>query len=257
MKVVAGVSTRDGRPVVRWAAEEAAARQAELRLVTATRPGADEATAARLLDRLAAEAMADWPELVATTRLVAGSPAAVLRAASEDADLLVIGADDASPFAEALRGSLPGDLLHSAPCPLAVVPRRGWTSPMSAPVVVALDESTTSRPALAYGYAATARTGQRLTILRCGTNESLGQGAGAEEVRLLITFEELYPDVVVSTDLVRDDARQVLVPASHHAALLVVGTKRLGRVASSVFGSVSRDLIRRGACPVVVAHSPA
>jgi nucleotide-binding universal stress UspA family protein len=98
-----------------------------------------------------------------------------------------------------------------------------------------------------------ARAGVRLR----GTNESLGQGAGAEEVRLLITFEELYPDVVVSTDLVRDDARQVLVPASHHAALLVVGTKRLGRVASSVFGSVSRDLIRRGACPVVVAHSPA
>jgi nucleotide-binding universal stress UspA family protein len=253
----AGVSTSDSQPVVRWAAEEAAGRQADLRLVTAIEPSDDMVARQRLLTRLATKARADWPGLAITTRLVAGPPAAVLRGAAEDADLLVIGADDAGPFTEAFRGSVPGDLQSSAPCPLAVVPRREWTTPASAPVVVALDESTTSHAALAYGYAATARTGQPLTILRCGTNENLGQGAGAEEVRLLVTFEGMYPDVVVSTDLVRDEARQVLVPASRNAALLVLGTPRHGRFASSVFGSVGRDLIRRGGCPVVVAHSPA
>lgn len=251
MKVVAGVSTVDSRVVVSWAAGEAAIRQAELRLVTAGTPLPD---AERLLDKLAAEAMADWPGLAVTTSVVPGAPAEVLRAEAADADLLAVGADDASPFSQAVHGSVPGDLLTSAPCPLGVIPRRGWTTPASAPVVVALDESTRSQAALAYGYAVTALTGQRLTILRCGTNESLGSGAGAAEVRLLIAFEELYPDVVVSTELVRDDARQVLVPMSRRAALLVLGAGRRARRASSVFGSLSRDLIRRGGCPVVMAH---
>lgn len=251
MKVVAGVSTVDSRAVVSWAAGEAAGRQAELRLVTAGAPSPD---AGRLLDRLAAEAMADWPGLVVTMSVVPGAPAEVLRAEAADADLLAVGADDASPFTEAVHGSVPGDLLTDAPCPLGVIPRRGWTTPASAPVVVALDESTTSQAALAYGYATTARTGQPLTILRCGTSGSLGSGVGAAEVRLMISFEGLYPDVVVATEVVRDDAREVLVPLSRRAALLVLGVGRRGRRASSVFGSLSRELVRRGGCPVVVAH---
>jgi nucleotide-binding universal stress UspA family protein len=250
MRVVAGVSTVDSRPVVRWAAEEAVGRQAELRLVTASaQPGA-----AMLHAQLATDVLADWPDLVVTTSVVAGAPAEVLRAEAAEADLLVVGADDASPFTEALRGSVPGDLLTSAPCPLAVIPRRGWTTPASAPVVVALDESTASQAALAYGYATTARTGQPLTVLRCGTNESLGSGDGAAEMRLLMAFEELYPDVVVSTEVVRHGAREALVPLSRQAALVVLGVGRRGRRASSVFGSLSRELVRRGGCPVVVAH---
>lgn len=149
--IVVGVSTFDShRWVVAWAAAEAAARDAELRLLTA-RPGpaapdrylpSDPAPAYRAAAELELAGMVvyvntGWPGLSVSTELATGPPAEVLRAAAEYADLLVVGADDASPFTEAISGSVPGDLLATAPCPLAVVPRREWTPPTAAPVAVA------------------------------------------------------------------------------------------------------------------------
>ncbi|MDQ3788028.1 MAG: universal stress protein, partial [Actinomycetota bacterium] len=135
------------------------------------------------------------PALVVRTAFAAGPPGAVLRAAAEDADLLVVGADDASPFTEAIVGSVPGDLLTTAPCPLAVVPRREWTTPASAPVVVAVDDQGTSTAALAYAFAAASRSGRPLTLLRC-----LPPGAHAGHDRVLIGFDELYSGVDVATE---------------------------------------------------------
>jgi nucleotide-binding universal stress UspA family protein len=265
-RVVAGVSTTDAGAVVRWAAEEAASRHTGLRLLTALpAPAAPDrylpndvaearrTAAATLHAELVDDLAVGWPDLPVATDLVSGSPAAVLRNAGEEADLLVVGADDASPFTEAIRGSVPGDLLSTAPCPLAVVPRKGWATPAFAPVVVALDASTSSHTALAYGYAEAERTSRRLKILRCVTDAE--QSLGEDDLRLLMTFEELYPDVALATELVRGDPRQELVIASESAAQLVLGSRRRGRLASSLFGSVSRHLIRNGGCPVVVAHA--
>lgn len=265
-RVVAGVSTTDAEALVRWAADEAASRHTGLRLLTALpAPAAPDrylpndvaeerrTAAAALHAELVEELAVRWPGLPVRADLVAGPPAAVLRDAGKDADLLVVGADDASPFTEAIRGSVPGDLLSTAPCPLAVVPRRGWTTSAFAPVVVALDESTSSHTALAYGYVEAERTGRRLKILRCVTDT--GQSLGEDDLRLLMAFEELYPDVALTTELVRGDPRHELVTASESAAQLVLGSRRRGRLASSLFGSVSRHLIRNGGCPVVVAHA--
>ncbi|HEX6360348.1 universal stress protein [Actinophytocola sp.] len=268
-RVVAGVSTMDGRGVVGWAADEASARHAELRLVTARpAPAAPDrylpndaadtqwTAALRLLSDLIDEVATGWPGLTVTTDLATGTPAAVLRAAAEEADLLVVGADDASPFTEAISGSVPGDLLTTTPCPLAVVPRRVWAAqPASAPVVVALDETDSAQSALAYGFVAAARSGRPLTILRCVTTGHLGADAATAHARLLIAYGELYPDVAVSVDMVADDPRHALVAVSRRAALLVLGSRGRGRLASSLFGSVSRDLIRRSHCPVVVART--
>jgi cation-transporting P-type ATPase F len=265
-RVVAGVATPDSGFAAHWAAGEAAARHAELRLVTALpAPAAPDrylgndvavahrAAAAGLLADLADETAASWSGLVVTTDIATGPPAAVLCAAAAEADLLVVGADDASPFTEALSGSVPGDLLNTAPCPLAVVPRREWTdAPMvsaATPIVVAIDEPAAAQAALAYGYAAAHRTGRPLTILRCAPT------GNATDTSALIAFAELYPDVPASTETVPDDPRHALVAASRRAALVVLGSRGRGRLASSLFGSVSRDLIRRSACPVVVART--
>lgn len=267
-RVVAGVSRRDGRGLVRWAAAEANARHAELRLVTAL-PGPSAAdrylpnevaeehrvTAVRLLADLVEGVRAEWPDLAVVTDVASGPPAAVLRDATQDADLLVVGADDASPFVEAISGSVPGDLLTTSHCPLAVVPRREWTElPASASVVVALDESATAQAALAYGYVAAARSGRPLTILHCVPSGHPGDAVTLAQSRLLIAYGELYPDVAVSAEVVPDDPRQALAAASRRAALLVLGSRGRGRLASGLFGSVSRDLIRRGGCPVVIAR---
>ena len=268
-RVVAGVSMRAGRRVARWAAAEAHARHAELCLVTAL-PGpsaADQylpnevaeehrARAVLLLADLTGEVVAEWPDLAVVTETGEGPPAAVLRAATEEADLLVVGADDAPPFVEAISGSVPGDLLTTSRCPLVIVPRPEWTEPSSsAHIVVALDESATAQAALAYGYVAAARSGRPLRILRCVTTGHLGEAASVAQSRLLIAYGELYPDVAVTVDVVPDDPRHALVTASRHAALLVLGSRGRGRLVSGLFGSVSRDLIRRSGCPVVIART--
>ncbi|MFL6126748.1 universal stress protein, partial [Actinophytocola sp.] len=165
-----------------------------------------------------------------------------------------VGADDAGPFTEAISGSVPAELLTTSPCPLAVVPRRETIAPASAPVVVALDEPV-SQAALAYGYATAARNGRPLTILRCATGGVFPEAAAIAQARLLMAFGELYPGVPVSIDVVPDDPRHALVAASRRSAVLVLGSRGRGRLASNLFGSVSRDLIRRSACPVVVART--
>jgi nucleotide-binding universal stress UspA family protein len=263
--VVAGLASLAGRQVARWAAVEASARHAELRLVSAhALPAAldryvpnataeehlDEAT--RLLTRVAGEIGTDWPDLAVTTALVPGPPAAALRIAAVGADLLVVGADDASPFAEAISGSVPGELLTTTPCPLVVVPRQERTAPAAAPVVVAFDESPASQSALAYAFAAASRSHRPLTVVRCvpsrGTTPS-------DVARALIGFGELYASVPVATEVIQAEPKDALVTMSRRAALLVLGSRGRGRLASGLFGSVSRHLIRRSACPVVVAHS--
>ena len=264
--VVAGVAALDARrSVVAWAAGEAAARDAELRLVTA-RPGpaapdrylptdpapAHRAAAERELAEMTDYVHSRWPGLVVSTELTFGLPADVLRATAEHAELLVVGADEANPVAEAVSGSVPGDLLTTAPCPLVVVPRHEHVVTGVAPVVVALDEHGTAQAAVAYGFAAAARSGRQLTVVHClppGPRDTTGSVE-----RVLAEHLGRHPDVTVTDEIVRGDPRHVLTDLSRSAALLVVGSRGHGRLASSLLGSVSRHLIRTSGCPVVVAR---
>lgn len=268
-QVVVGVSSFDARlPMVRWAAAEAAARRAELHLVTACvaqalpdqylpadEAGAHRAAARRRLDDMARYVADSWPALATTTELVEGTPAEALRAAAADADLLVVGADDGSPFLEAISGSVPGDLLTTAPCPLAVAPRQEWAAASSAPVVVALDERDTARSALAYAFAAASRSDRPLSVVRCLPPGSAEHVPAVEQTRDVLGFAELYPDVTTTTEIAVGDATELLITASRGAALLVLGSRGRGWLASTLFGSVGRALIRRSGCPVVVARS--
>jgi nucleotide-binding universal stress UspA family protein len=261
--IVVGVSSSDERvSMVRWAAEEAAGRDGELTLVTALPAPAPPArylpvdthreAVRRRLTGMAAVVADEWPNLAVRTELVDGPPAEALREAAADAVLLVVGADDRGAFVEAMVGSVPGELLTTAPCPLAVVPPRERTVSAGAPVVVALDGST-SLAALDYGYAAAIRTGHPLTVLHCVPDPS----HQAERNQTLIAFRERCPSVAVLVETVEGDPAHVLVAASQRAHQVVLGSRGRGRLASGLFGSVSRTLIRRAGCPVVVARAGA
>lgn len=265
--VVAGVSALDARrSLVAFAADEADARGAELRLVTA-RPApaamdrylpadpapAHHAAAERELAEMAAYVRTSRPGLVVSTELVLGLPADVLCTAAEDAELLVVGADEANLVTEAVSGSVPGDLLTTAPCPLAVVPRHDPAVAGSAPVVVALDEHGTAQAAVSYAFAAAARSGRPLTVLHCLPPGPRDTSGGVEQA--LAGFVGDYPDVTVTDEIMHGDPRHVLTDMSRSAAVLVVGSRGHGRLASSLLGSVSRHLIRASGCPVVVARA--
>lgn len=265
-RVVAGVAPTDYRlPVVLWAAGEAAARDAELLLVTAVPRRAapeqflpaDAADARRdaglaHLVEAAVRARAAHPGLFVTTDVVAGAPAEVLRTAATGAALVVIGADDQSPFAEAITGSVPGSLLTTSPCPLGVVPLGEPSVDDSAPIVAALDEAGTAQSALAYAFAAADRSGRPLTVLRCLPS---GLDAQPAQPMALTAFRGLYPRVAVTDEVVVGDPKDVLAERSRSASQLVLGSRGHGRLTATLFGSVGRDLVRRSGCPVVIARA--
>ncbi|WP_037679131.1 universal stress protein [Streptomyces albus] len=145
-RVVVGVDTADptAEPL-RFAFEEAALRDAELILLTAgsrTRPvtmeppgpavpgrGAVARTEngpedVRDLEDLATAWRHEYPNVTVTTRHVAGRPAAALTEASHGAELVVVGSHGRTGVRRALLGSVSAEVLHTAACPVAVVPVR-------------------------------------------------------------------------------------------------------------------------------------
>lgn len=81
-----------------------------------------------------------------------------------------------------------------------------------------------------------------------------GEGILADAARQVA---ERAPDVRVETRLdLRPPAEALLQAADEDAALLVVGTRGLGRVASIALGSVSGHVAAHAECPTVVVPSP-
>jgi nucleotide-binding universal stress UspA family protein len=60
--------------------------------------------------------------------------------------------------------------------------------------------------------------------------------------------------VSVEPRLLEGSPGELLVEASEDAALVVVGTRAHGRLASFVVGSVSSTVVHHAACPVVVVR---
>jgi len=142
-KIVVGV---DGSPhaaaALKWAAEEAALRSAQLEVVHAwtfvpvatpadsglvpmawtdnvelldvTRQAAEDAAAAQV------EAVLG-PDHGASISVVESGPAEALIAAAADADLLVVGSRGRGNLAAALLGSTSAKVADEAPCPVVVV----------------------------------------------------------------------------------------------------------------------------------------
>jgi nucleotide-binding universal stress UspA family protein len=262
-RVIAGIPPTEPRSeMVIWAATEAAARGARLDLVTACPPppGTDRNGAAHAASAWAARLATEYqPDLRVIARLVQGPPEEVLRAEGVGADLLVIGADDQNPFMEAIVGSVPGALLTTAACPIVVVPKGAEPAPKAAPVLVGVDTAETSRAALDYAFASADRGGQPLDVVLCYTppRDRVGRRASFADARrslaeALSGFAEQYPNVAVTELFVDGDPIEELARRSRKAALLVLGSRGRGRLASMAFGSVSRSLIRRSHCPVAV-----
>lgn len=243
-RVVAGVGPAGYRaPMLRWAAAEALARDAELCLVTAVPRGvAPEATS---LADAAARVADEYPGLKLTTAAVGGAPAEALRRASAEADLLVVGADDGTPFSEAISGSVPGALLTTAPCPFAVVPHAEPNAGAGDPVVAAADDAGVSQAALAYAFATADRSGRPLVLLHPRPPDAAGRSLA------LTGFRGLYPDVRFTETVAPGDPRTTLADWSRGAALLILGSRR---PAVPVFGSAQRTLLRHSACPVVITR---
>lgn len=147
--IVVGVDGSEGSDAaLRFAAAEAALRNAKLRVVCAWEiPAAVYAATWSLAgeaepgfgDRArdtASKALSDvarlQPGIDRDSRAVRGQPAEVLLRESQDADLLVVGSRGLGGFKSLLLGSVGQQVVHHATCPVVIVPPRNAGTPKPA-----------------------------------------------------------------------------------------------------------------------------
>lgn len=271
-EVVVGVDGSDlALHAVGWAATEAQLRGLPLRVVHAapgpSRPGRP-GQAPAVLARACTVAHRAAPGVVVTTTRTDQDPAASLLDAATGAAVLVVGmgGDPGGP----LVGSVALDVSGRASCPVVVV--RGGPVPPRGPVLVgvdtigvdACDEGGRRRDdaALSVAFADARRHGGPVAVLHAryvtdpGCTPADAQAADvAVRDRLragLGAWSARFPEVPVQVSVVHGNPARELLRAAEGCRLVVLGTRGDGTYARELFGSTSREVLRRSPVTVLV-----
>jgi nucleotide-binding universal stress UspA family protein len=136
-------------------------------------------------------------------------------------------------------------------------------------IVVGVDGSPSAHEAVVWGAQQAALDHRPLTLLhayhlenaawvaQAGLDqnvilESLKESGTTVLARAHLAAQAAAPGIEIDEYIVRTDPRDALVLASRTAALVVVGSRGHGRVASMLLGSVGLSLVRHSGCPVVI-----
>ena len=198
-----------------------------------------------------------------------GVPDRELVGAAHDAELLVLGGRGHGHVASALLGSVTNSVLHSASCPVMLVPDPG---PPVAPwgrVVVGIDGSRNSHQALAWAAGIARRDGIPLVAVHAWLLTTLPSRPpmpyvpplweyGIEaETWLRHEVERHLPDpdgVEVHLEAVHDGASAALLDLATTEDLLVLGARGRGGFGGLLLGSVAAQCARHARGPLVVVH---
>lgn len=293
--IVVGVDRSDAASkAVRWAAREAALRARPLHLVAAM-PGT-ETTFRKAIALQAPEfpdqryegeerlskAHAEALNSVGSTGLTIvkhlrfGKVLELLLDESRDAAMLVVGSHGLDQLASSVLGSTSAAVALHAPCPVAIVRHSPGAnrSPLDGPVVVGVDGTENSEPAIAEAFEAASLHEVDLVAVHAWRDSHLTTAftsdtdgvaldwdviATAEHAVLaerLAGWKEKYPDVAVRRVVVRDRPARQLTAESASAQLVVVGRRGRGGISSILLGSTSRHLMHTASCPLLIVHSP-
>lgn len=292
-RTVVGVDGSPGaRTALGWALADAARRGAALEVVSSfpiqlyladpllLDENQLEAVRADTLDRaraLVGEVRADAgePDVPVEVLAVAGPPAPMLLAASEDAGLLVVGSRGRGAVKSLVLGSVALSCVTHARVPVVVVhPAAPDTTPGTASgpprVVVGLDGSAASGTALERAAIEAQLLGAELVAVAAYSAASYWSDAYAvvmpqpeqlaEEVQAAadqqVAAARLPDGLAVRVESVEGSAGNVLVEAARDAALLVVGGHGQGAVRGLLMGSVALHCVLSGPCPVMVVPEP-
>lgn len=287
-EVVVGVDdSAEARQAAIWAADEASRRGSGLMLVSAfTVPHrgllaydvvSDDFAAAlraqqqKLHRDVAAALLESHPELPITSAVENGHPVDVLLGRSAGAAMLVVSTRERGRFRRVVGGSVALAVAAHAAVPVAVI-RPGNAGRRSGPVIVGVDGTANSRPAVAIAFAAAQARGVELIALHAWHDDMtfdvdghglIGADVGDEALRQIeraLVSEELagwsedYPDVEVRAEVRKGDATAELLEHSAEASVVVVGSRGRGGFSGALLGSTSQALIAHADAPVVVVR---
>jgi len=282
--VVAGIDGSDSAlGGVRWAAEVAAAYALPLTLMHvipkldwhfAAPPVGNEpsADADEVLGSAEVAVRSAHPGLEIRAAVVKGAVATALAEASESARFLVVGTGAADHRA---LGGHAVKIAHRTHCPVVI-----WRTPVARrtgkplPVVVGIDESDDSTRALAEAFDIASALHAPLTVVHMW---EIGQAVGMGDLgglgnmdwtllELLETQQRRRMDELVAplagkyrnahvSKVFKDiSPAKGLTELSREAQLVVIGSHGRGKIADSVLGSVSQNLIHHAECPVLVVR---
>lgn len=218
---------------------------------------------------LLAGARRGWPELgPGAFRVVqAGSPAAGLHRLAEerDADALVVGTSHRSALGRVFPGSATEQTLHGAPCAVLVAPSgyAGRAAPLRR-LGVAYDGSREASTALAAARRL-ARGREDVTVVVVDVADTTQpfalphgypnyvvdlQAIADEQLREACTA--LGATAHVELDRREGDPVHELIDASRSLDLLLLGSRGHGPLKRLLLGSVSTQVVRGAACPLLL-----
>jgi nucleotide-binding universal stress UspA family protein len=279
----------DSAPALRWAAHEAARRQAELAVMHAgyylydpALAGGKSAAAAaadsgEYLQRLTAEALQvvaeAEPELVVHTLIRQLPPVKALLEESRSADLLVLGSHVENSLAGAVLGSISQSVAAHAHCPLVVIgSKTGEHAVPRNTVLVGISDSEAGLAALRFACEEASSSGASLTMLR-GWDDTewltvgigwdpgiIGSWRNTQEAVLdeaAATVAKEFPQLAVHRLLTVQPPQWALEREALGARLLVVGTRHRDEHWPSRLGPIASWLLHRCPCPIAVVGQPA
>jgi nucleotide-binding universal stress UspA family protein len=224
-------------------------------------PSYDEDVAIGVLTELVDRALGPGHSVECEVALDHAGPALVR--AGESADLLVVGARGLGGFRGLLLGSVSRHVLHHSTTPVAVI--RGVDGVGRGPIVVGIDGSEASKRALR--WAAELAAGRQRVIAVTAWQSPLvpapmmvgaipDRGAAEAQARAVADAAVVgVPEAMSIETLVVEGsaaAQLLAVGDTCRASLVVVGSRGAGSVARVLLGSVSDQVARHAACPVVV-----
>ena len=277
--IVVGIDgSTQSQQAMEWAFEEARRTGAPLHLLHA----ASDSTYGGHVDELFRDVLIeDAKELVAAAKdkvpddladrclveWVLGPPVEVLVHAAEDARMVVVGSHGRGAVGAAALGAVGRHVARHASGPVVVV---HTTSAPGSRVVLGLDPAT-AEPAMKSAFEEAAARELPLTVVHAWklpplTGPGLGIPMAGVEIddiergergtvdELVRTWAEKYPGVDVEVQIVRGDARKILVEASDNSELVVVGAHGRGWFSGLLLGSTSAAVSAHALSPVLIAR---
>lgn len=287
----------DHRAALDWAAARAARDGARLQLVhvierawsdRGPRPtrllelasrallDAEEGIAVRrardVLDARAAAAAASGavrtiaPDIEVAARTLFGHVGHELAAASEDADLLVLGTPSDAERRRSFASSIAVRVAAAAACSVVAVPH-GWDDRGDG-VVVGVDGERGSEPAVEFGADEAVALGEPLTIVCAGYVANPLLAGMVPEVSLGDRRERIvedaaqraraeHPGLTVLAETVETSPARGVVAEAEGARLLVLGSHDRRGVQRVMLGSVGHDVLLNARTPVAVVRNRA